>query len=240
VAQSLGSQINLSVFLGLLVLTVLVMLALGFASYHQRLYSDIVFSVVIVTGILIGWDERRLFPVAVCTGIIALSVTWASWWIATNSLELWREVFTVLVVVMIQWVLMVQIFRPGPITAVRIQGALAVYLLFGISWAYGYVILMHLNPHAFQSTIGLTQAPAEWMYFSFVTLTTLGYGEITPLSNSGSIAGDWRGIDRATLSRRVVGKIGSDGNYVSEGGEHGRNVTESRGSYPTDAVQPQS
>jgi hypothetical protein len=182
VAHSLGSQINLSVFLGLLVLTVLVMPALGFASYHQRLYSDIVFSVVIVTGILIGWDERRLFPVAVCTGIIALSVTWASWWIATNSLELWREVFTVLVVVMIQWVLMVQIFRPGPITAVRIQGAIAVYLLFGISWAYGYVILMHLNPHAFQSTIGLTQAPAEWMYFSFVTLTTLGYGEITPLS----------------------------------------------------------
>ena len=182
VAHSLGSQINLSVFLGLLVLTVLVMPALGFASYHARLYGDIVFSVVIVTGILIGWDERRLFPVAVCTGIIALSVTWASWWIATNSLELWREVFTILAVVMIQWVLMVQIFRPGPITAVRIQGAIAVYLLFGISWAYGYVILMHLNPHAFQSTIGISQSPAEWMYFSFVTLTTLGYGEITPLS----------------------------------------------------------
>jgi Ion channel len=182
VAHSLGSQINLSVFLGLLVSTVFVMPALGFASYHQRLYSNIVFSVLLVTGILIGWDERRIFPVAVCTGIIALSVTWASFWIATNSLELWREVFTVLAVVMIQWVLMRQIFRPGPITAVRIQGAIAVYLLFGISWAYGYVIVMHLNPHAFQSTIGVSQLPAEWMYFSFVTLTTLGYGEITPLS----------------------------------------------------------
>jgi hypothetical protein len=175
VAHSLRSQINLSVFLGLLVSTVFVMPALGFASYHQRLYSDIVFSVLLVTGILIGW-------VAVCTGIIALSVRWASWWIATNSLGLWREVFTVLAVVMIQWVLMRQIFRPGPITAVRIQGAIAIYLLFGISWAYGYVILMHFNPHAFQSTIGLSQSPAEWMYFSFVTLTTLGYGEITPLS----------------------------------------------------------
>jgi len=41
---------------------------------------------------------------------------------------------------------------------------------------------MHLNRHAFQSTIGISQSPAEWMYFSFVTLTTLGYGEITPLS----------------------------------------------------------
>jgi Ion channel len=101
---------------------------------------------------------------------------------ATNSLGLWREVFTVLAVVMIQWVLMRQIFRPGPITAVRIQGAIAVYLLFGISWAYGYVIVLHFNPHAFQSTIELSQLPAEWMYFSFVTLTTLGYGVITPLS----------------------------------------------------------
>jgi hypothetical protein len=153
VAHSLGSQINLAVFLGLLVSTVFVMPALGFASYHQRLYNDIVFSVLIVSGILIGWDERRLFPVAVCTGIVALSVRWASWFIATNSLELWREVFTVLAVVMIQWVLMRQIFRPGPITAVRIQGAIAVYLLFGISWAYGYVILMHFNPHAFQRQV---------------------------------------------------------------------------------------
>jgi hypothetical protein len=182
VAHSLGSQINLSVFLGLLVSTVFVMPALGFASYNLRLYGNIAFSVLLVSGILIGWDERRLFPVAVCTGIIALFVTWASWWIPTNLLEFWREVFTVLAVVMIQWVLMRQIFRPGPITAVRIQGAIAVYLLFGISWAYGYVIVMNLNPHAFQSTIGLTQSPAEWMYFSFVTLTTLGYGEITPLS----------------------------------------------------------
>jgi Ion channel len=182
VAHSLRSQINLSVFLGLLVSTVFVMPALGLASGHQRLYSNIVFSVLLVTGILIGWDERRIFPVAICTGIIALSATWASWWIATNSLELWHEVFTVLAVAMIQWVLMRQIFRPGPITAVRIQGAIAVYLLFGISWAYGYVIVMRFNSHAFQSTIGVSQSPAEWMYFSFVTLTTLGYGEITPLS----------------------------------------------------------
>jgi Ion channel len=183
VAHSLESQINLSVFLGLLVLTVLVMPALGVASYHQGLYDNVVFSVLLVTGILNGWDERRLFPVAVFIGIIAFSVTWASWWIPTNLLGLWCEVFTVLAVVMIQCVLMRQIFRPGPITHMRIQGAIAVYLLFGISWAYGYVIVMHVNPHAFQSnTVRLSQLPAEWMYFSFVTLTTLGYGEITPLS----------------------------------------------------------
>src|SRR5271156_6425272 len=158
VARSLKSQINLSVFLGLLVLTVFVMPALGFASYHQGLYDNVVFSVLLVTGILNGWDERRLFPVAVFAGIIALSVTWASWWIPANLLGLWREVFTVLAVVMIQWVLMRQIFRPGPITHMRIQGAIAVYLLFGISWAYGYVIVMHVNPHAFQSnTVRLSQ-----------------------------------------------------------------------------------
>jgi hypothetical protein len=42
---------------------------------------------------------------------------------------------------------------------------------------------MQQNPHSFQSTIALSSSSSEeWMYYSFVTLTTLGYGENTPKS----------------------------------------------------------
>jgi voltage-gated potassium channel Kch len=80
--------------------------------------------------------------------------------------------------------LILQIFRrSGPITAVSIQGAIAIYLLFGLSWANAYLIAIQLNPHSFQSTVGLSvTSVSEWFYYSYVTLTTLGYGEITPIS----------------------------------------------------------
>jgi hypothetical protein len=46
-AYTLRSQINISIFLGLLILTVFVMPSIGFGSKHERLYGSIVFSILI-------------------------------------------------------------------------------------------------------------------------------------------------------------------------------------------------
>jgi voltage-gated potassium channel Kch len=83
---------------------------------------------------------------------------------------------------MISWILVLHIFRRArPITAVSIQAAIAVYLLFGLGWANAYLLVMQRNPHSFHSTVGLSSSSSvEWYYYSYVTLTTLGYGEITP------------------------------------------------------------
>jgi hypothetical protein len=238
VARSLESQINLSVFLGVLVLTVFVMPALGLASYHQGLYNNIVFSVLLVTGILVGSDEPRLFPVAVCTGIIAFSVTWASWWIPTNSLELWRDAFTVLAVVIIQWVLMRQIadlssgahhHRPYP---GRDRGVSTLRHQLGIRLRDCHALKSsRVSEH--DRTVPIT---CRVDVFQLRHPNDIGLWRDYPAEHSCPVAGHWRGIDRATLSRRVACEIGSDGNYVSEGRGRGGNVTESRGSCPTDAT----
>jgi hypothetical protein len=92
----------------------------------------------------------------------------------------WQSLATLIIC----WTLLLQIFRSeGPVTSVSLQAAIAVYLLFGSVWANAYMIAMRQNPHSFQSTVELSSSYSEeWMYYSFVTLTTLGYGEITPRS----------------------------------------------------------
>jgi voltage-gated potassium channel Kch len=63
----------------------------------------------------------------------------------------------------------------------RIQGAVAAYLLLGLSWALAYELVALRVGQAF-SGAGLGAAErTSFIYFSFVTLTTVGYGDITPV-----------------------------------------------------------
>lgn len=62
----------------------------------------------------------------------------------------------------------------------RIVAAVAVYLIFGVLFARLYEIVYLFNPSAF--SLNETINPYSLIYFSFVTLMTLGYGDIVPLS----------------------------------------------------------
>jgi len=70
------------------------------------------------------------------------------------------------------------------ITANRLVGAICVYLLLGVIWAMFYTLVHTISPGSFAGfspTEGLGW-DSEWLYFSFVTMTTLGYGDILPVS----------------------------------------------------------
>ena len=58
---------------------------------------------------------------------------------------------------------------------------MAVYLLLGLTWANAYAFLHQLHPDAFAGTLGEALISQTWIYYSFVTLTTVGYGDITPV-----------------------------------------------------------
>ena len=68
----------------------------------------------------------------------------------------------------------------------RLVGAICVFLLLGLIWSYAYSLLNLIVPNSFtgSGTQGGAVSDSGWLYFSFVTLTTLGYGDITPVSAS--------------------------------------------------------
>lgn len=57
------------------------------------------------------------------------------------------------------------------------------FLMIGLLWATGYILLGQLDPHAFNFAVpGQVMDGFEAFYFSFVTLSTIGFGDITPTS----------------------------------------------------------
>jgi hypothetical protein len=76
-----------------------------------------------------------------------------------------------------------KIFSEKKVNADTIKGGISVFFLIGILWALLYRIVQLLDPNAFsqpQETLNLLDS---MFYFSFTTLTTLGYGDITPVSD---------------------------------------------------------
>ncbi len=82
----------------------------------------------------------------------------------------------------ITWQATRRVLFTGTIDGNKIIGAICIYILLGLIWSILYLFVAEFMPGAFN---GLAQAPwlenfSTAIYFSFVTITTLGYGDISP------------------------------------------------------------
>lgn len=82
------------------------------------------------------------------------------------------------------WLAGKQVFFSGAVDANRVVGAICVYLLLGLIWSLLYLFVVQTTPGAFNGfdKVAWHANFGDVLYYSFVTLTTLGYGDITPVS----------------------------------------------------------
>jgi len=82
-----------------------------------------------------------------------------------------------------------QIAMETDISPNRLVGAVCVYLMLGVIWAVAYTMLEMISPGSFGGFTPLQGRgwDGEWLYFSFVTMTTLGYGDILPISATARV-----------------------------------------------------
>jgi hypothetical protein len=85
------------------------------------------------------------------------------------------------------WLVVKSLFAAQTLTLDSIFGAVCGYLFLGLGWAMVFLMIETFRPGSFQVT-GLLRSDCEppqpfvLTYFSFVTLTTVGYGDVTPVS----------------------------------------------------------
>ncbi|HUK09452.1 MAG TPA: potassium channel family protein [Stellaceae bacterium] len=146
-----------------------------------------------------------LFSVAIAIGADILRYEWPSHLSALTFL------FAALAFLFIVTGVVGQVvFGPGRVTSHRVQGAVVLYLHFALIFAYVYALVLFLVPGAFGELVVTTDelVGGKLLYFSFTTLTTVGYGDIVPLhpfarsiANLEAIIGQ---LYPATLLARIV------------------------------------
>jgi len=172
---------GLPVLLALLVLMGFVLPSLGLEGSNERLYGDIAASLMLVSGVFVASGERWTFILALLMTIATLATRWAVWFSPPGALGAWPELVACATILVFSLIILRQVIRPGEVNLSRVLGAIAVYLLLGIAWASAYQVAEHFFPSSFVSSTTQPASATDWIYFSFVTLTTVGYGDIVPV-----------------------------------------------------------
>ena len=172
---------GLSLILPLLVIIIFVLPVLLTPDSTGRLIDDLAFSVLIVAGAFTAAESRGVRFAVVAVTAVTLLVRWAAAVSPSDALAIGREASTLAMLLLFVMVVAARAYRPGPVTHHRIQGAIAVLLLLGLVWANAYELLHLIHPDAFSGAVGNAPGALTWIYYSFVTLTTMGYGDITPV-----------------------------------------------------------
>ncbi|MFP3866803.1 MAG: potassium channel family protein [Desulfobacteraceae bacterium] len=149
-----------------------------------RFLAQVFFSLVIAAGVLITFQKRWLNFLVIVLAVVSLTLDWAEKIRPGKGLAVLTTGLSLIFLAILLAVVIAQVFRAGQVTPHRIRGAIAIYLLLGGLWAFMYQVVALNIPQAFRLPEGLVVGDLdalrrELTYFSFVTLTTTGYGDIT-------------------------------------------------------------
>lgn len=157
-------------------LTVIVMVAALWASGAPRAAVTLFVPTLIAHLVFVYWSGNALHSVALLLRIAFFAYV--------TGLIMWRTV------------------REPDVSFDTIAGAACAYTLLAVVWAGIYLLLELLHPGSFNIPqawrLGSQDPSAALAYFSFVTLTTVGYGDITPA---------WPGAAGIAVTEAIVGQL---------------------------------
>jgi hypothetical protein len=179
-------QVSAAGFLAALVLLLIVTpFVRGFR--EGQIYEAVLFTLVMCTGLIASGSWRRIRGLAFALASLALTSMWVN--------QVWPQKCTALTFILLAMAFLVLvitslsrfILRAKQVNADVLCAGISVYLILGLLWGLAYTLVAQLIPNAFSfSTRAGTSATMSGftsIYFSFITLATLGYGDVIPVAD---------------------------------------------------------
>jgi hypothetical protein len=145
--------------------------------------------ILLVATYILGRKGHRV-AVVVLLAIPAVVVGWLTYAIRSQMINAVADVLSILFFTTITLMILADVLKDERITGEKIYGAICAYLLMGLIWSFSYDLLETLHKESFSivraaDKVGLQRtenfgADSDLAYYSFITLTTLGYGDICP------------------------------------------------------------
>ena len=140
---------------------------------------EILFLSILIVSVFMHKHNTKLFKITVVSLILIL--------VNIIVYDLNQSVYQYILKLIIIGITIIELFkeiiRTKIIDAHIISGAISIYILIGVFWYLLYMFLVFIDPDSFIFNHHHTnKLSIDMLYFSFTTLTTLGYGDITPVS----------------------------------------------------------
>jgi voltage-gated potassium channel len=150
----------------------------------------LVFSLILVFGIYAGRRMRRDLILGGALGIPVLIGRWLPEYSSDIRVFLAVDILTAVFLLYITIMILSQVLSASRVTLDTIAGAVCAYFLIGLAWAFVYRAMFVISPHSFAFASSFahifeehTRSEPQLMnfaYYSFATLTTTGFGDVTP------------------------------------------------------------
>ena len=177
---------HLSFFLAFLVLMTIFVPMVG-ESRPGRIAIDLTFALMLLSGAIATVHKRMLICFIIVLTVLEFTADLLAEFDSSFSARGWDSALKVFCMAVLVVMTLKQTFLlPGPVSVHRVMGGIAAYLLIGVTWAFGYKLLLEMIPNAihFQTPLAAgvaTGEPGRLIYFSFETLTTVSYGDAYPV-----------------------------------------------------------
>lgn len=148
-----------------------------------RFFFNAFLSAVLILAVYALSQKIRNLTIAALLAIPMLISIWAQYFVRSEAIFLIGRICGVFFIAFTTFHILRHIFQEQEVTKNTIAAAAAVYMLFALMWSFIYDVLEFVQPGSFagpaMQTLGRQYI---FLYYSFVTITTLGYGDITPVN----------------------------------------------------------
>lgn len=168
-----------------LAILIFVIFPLRHAGLAGRLFIDIVMVTLMISGALVMNQSRVITIITIAVVFVAAAVLWAARFFPSPALEHISSILSIVTELLYVRIVLLVMFRQGPVSWSRIQGGVCAYLLVGMAWASAFDLVEQIRPGAFHfvsAPANGDQLTSKLIYFSFATLTTVGFGDVLPVN----------------------------------------------------------
>ncbi len=144
---------------------------------------DLMLMLTLLSAVIACARRRRHLIVGGTLAVIVLVSSWYRSFSGIESVTIFYSVFELSFFGFVTAMVLTDVFRDSRAVSVdTICGALAAYLLIGVAWAFAYALLEVVVPGSIAGLReeGFANGYQQYLGYSFVTLTTLGYGNVVP------------------------------------------------------------
>lgn len=145
---------------------------------------DALLTLILVSGVVAVAEHRKLAIALAFLSVVVILMAWTEWIAPAATVPELRRLSTLGAFLLLAIAVGINVFASGHAIGDRVFGAVVLYLLLGLIWAVAYQLVDSVSPESFAGHSEESEGLADWVYFSFITLTTVGFGDITPVALS--------------------------------------------------------